>query len=162
MHIHHIDGNPANSNPNNLAVLCLNCHGRVSGKPGFGRNFTVAEVRAHKREWEARCLAVAPPEDADANDEPGSGTPETDHSEVRLEADEDYLQEFELNEGETLIIDLAADGFLDAYLCHKRHFRQYERGYDLKSLVAREGIRAGRLQFEAPSEGIYCLFLTVA
>ncbi len=39
----------------NLAVLCLNCHGRVTGKAGLGRSFSEREVREFKREWEAKC-----------------------------------------------------------------------------------------------------------
>jgi hypothetical protein len=50
--IHHIDENPSNHAPDNLAVLCLDCHGRVTGNEGLGRRYTEAEVKGHKRAWE--------------------------------------------------------------------------------------------------------------
>jgi hypothetical protein len=57
VHLHHIDGNPSNNDPNNLAVLCLDCHGRVTRRPGMGRAYTPGEVRKYKRSWEQHVLA---------------------------------------------------------------------------------------------------------
>jgi hypothetical protein len=161
LQIHHIDEDPANNEWENLAVLCLNCHGRVSGKPGFGRKFTVAELRAHKLDWETRCSGNHMPDfETDEDSEDDETTAETEHSEVRINPDEEYIDEFDLDEGDTLIVDLAADEFLDAYLCERHHYRMYERGADLKAFVAREDVRACRLRFEAPRESTYCLVLT--
>lgn len=55
--IHHIDENPANNDPQNLAVLCLRHHSEVTGNQGFGRNYSRAEIRLYKRSWEALCKA---------------------------------------------------------------------------------------------------------
>ena len=55
---HHIDGDPANNEWDNLAVVCLNCHGRVTGKPGFGRKFSQEEVLTFKRDWESQCAEL--------------------------------------------------------------------------------------------------------
>ena len=51
--IHHIDGNPRNNDPANLAVVCLNCHSRVTGDEGLGQCYSQAEVLEYKRRWEA-------------------------------------------------------------------------------------------------------------
>ncbi|MBX7123257.1 MAG: HNH endonuclease [Opitutaceae bacterium] len=154
--IHHIDEDPANNDWDNLAVLCLNCHGRVSGKPGFGRKFTIGEVRVHKLDWERCCADAGTSGVSDDENEPDV---ETDHSEVRIDPDEEYIHDFVLAAGQTLVVELRADDFLDAYICEQRDYRRYERGSDLQAFVAREDIRAGRLQFDVPRDGNYCLVL---
>ena len=53
--IHHIDGNSANSVWENLAVVCLDCHSRVTGDEGLGRSFSSGEVEKYKRPWEEGC-----------------------------------------------------------------------------------------------------------
>jgi hypothetical protein len=52
--IHHIDEDPANNDPANLIVVCLDCHSRITGRRGLGKGYTVGEVRSYKRSWEAR------------------------------------------------------------------------------------------------------------
>lgn len=50
--IHHIDGNPGNNDISNLAVVCLDCHSKITGKRGLGRAYTPEEIRLFKRKWE--------------------------------------------------------------------------------------------------------------
>lgn len=50
--IHHIDGNNSNHTPDNLAVVCLDCHSRVTGKRGLGKSYRPGEIRRYKRAWE--------------------------------------------------------------------------------------------------------------
>ena len=38
--IHHLDGDPSNHLPENLAVLCLECHNETQLRGGFGRQLT--------------------------------------------------------------------------------------------------------------------------
>jgi hypothetical protein len=52
--IHHIDDNPANNEPENLAVLCLECHNDTQAKGGFGRRLDAALVRYYRNNWVAR------------------------------------------------------------------------------------------------------------
>jgi hypothetical protein len=49
---HHIDGDNSNHDPTNLAVLCLDCHSRVTGTRGLGRKYSSTEVEKYKRDWE--------------------------------------------------------------------------------------------------------------
>lgn len=51
--IHHIDGDPSNNTFSNLAVLCLDCHSKVTSEEGLGREYSVGELRKYKREWES-------------------------------------------------------------------------------------------------------------
>src|SRR5438093_233630 len=48
----HIDENPSHNDPENLAVLCLDCHSLVSGPRGLGKSYKPGEVRRYKRTWE--------------------------------------------------------------------------------------------------------------
>lgn len=52
--IHHIDSNPANNTPDNLAVLCLDCHSRATGPRGLGQTYQPGEIRKYKRAWEQK------------------------------------------------------------------------------------------------------------
>jgi len=54
--IHHIDSNPANNDPNNLAVLCLHHHSEVTFPSGLTARITSKEVHQYKQRWEKACL----------------------------------------------------------------------------------------------------------
>lgn len=58
--LHHINGDPKDHSPDNLAVLCLDHHSRVSGDEGLGRRFTAEEVRRFKSSWEALVQSKRP------------------------------------------------------------------------------------------------------
>jgi hypothetical protein len=49
--IHHIDENPVNHDPENLAVLCLEHHEETQIRGGFGRKLRDVDVRKHKEDW---------------------------------------------------------------------------------------------------------------
>jgi len=53
--LHHIDGKPSNNSPENLCVLCLDCHGKVERKPTMARQITSGELRIYKNNWEKHC-----------------------------------------------------------------------------------------------------------
>lgn len=53
--IHHIDGNNNNNDIENLAVVCNDCHSKVSSNEGLGRGYTINEVKMYKSEWETAC-----------------------------------------------------------------------------------------------------------
>jgi len=50
--IHHIDRNRSNNAPNNLAVLCLDCHSKVHNNGGLGRHITLESLINYKNDWE--------------------------------------------------------------------------------------------------------------
>jgi len=49
--IHHVDDDPTNHDPDNLAVLCLEDHNRTQVRGGFGRRLSAAEVRIFRDKW---------------------------------------------------------------------------------------------------------------
>lgn len=49
--IHHIDENPANNDPKNLAVLCLECHNETQIRGGFGRKLNADQVTLYRDDW---------------------------------------------------------------------------------------------------------------
>ena len=51
LQIHHIDDNPSNNVPENLAVLCLECHNKTQIKGGFGRRLNVSLVIKYRDDW---------------------------------------------------------------------------------------------------------------
>ena len=51
--IHHIDENNKNNKLYNLAVLCLDCHSKVTGVRGLGKKYSKLEISKYKQEWES-------------------------------------------------------------------------------------------------------------
>jgi hypothetical protein len=49
--IHHIDDDPSNNSPENLAVLCLEDHNDTQVTGGFGRKLQAGEVRRYRDDW---------------------------------------------------------------------------------------------------------------
>jgi hypothetical protein len=52
--IHHIDEDPSNHAPENLALLCFECHEETHIRGGFGRKLRAAEVVVYRDNWEKR------------------------------------------------------------------------------------------------------------
>jgi len=53
LQIHHIDENPSNNTPENLVVLCLECHNKNQIKGGFGRKLNISLVK-YRDDWLTR------------------------------------------------------------------------------------------------------------
>jgi hypothetical protein len=49
--IHHIDENPSNNSPENLIVLCLEDHAKISAKKGMGKGMSPGVLKKRKAEW---------------------------------------------------------------------------------------------------------------
>lgn len=49
--IHHIDEDPSNNDPSNLALLCLDHHNETQLKGGFGRKLDAHQINLFKEEW---------------------------------------------------------------------------------------------------------------
>lgn len=55
--IHHIDDNPANNDPDNLSVLCLQHHNDTQVQGGFGRKLRPVDVKISRDDWISRVAA---------------------------------------------------------------------------------------------------------
>lgn len=49
--IHHLDEDPSNNDPDNLALLCLLCHEETQVTGGFGRKLDAHQIRAYRDDW---------------------------------------------------------------------------------------------------------------
>src|SRR5882724_10037352 len=49
--IHHIDDDPSNNSPNNLAVLCFDCHRDTQIRGGFDRKLDYDQVILYRDDW---------------------------------------------------------------------------------------------------------------
>ncbi len=125
---HHIDGDPTNYKDDNLAVLCLDCHGRVTGDEGLGRRYTMAEVSAHKRAWEQAC-AGNPVEDED-DDEPDQPVPVL-YETVLLRRREEIPYDFKLDEGDELNVSVSATGYVGIMICAPEDYELWCKGKDI-------------------------------
>ncbi len=52
--LHHIDQDPCNHDPANLAVLCLECHNETQITGGFSRKLDATQVRTYRDDWHPR------------------------------------------------------------------------------------------------------------
>jgi hypothetical protein len=52
--IHHIDEDPSNNVPENLAALCFDCHDQTQIKGGFARSLNAAQVIKYRDDWTDR------------------------------------------------------------------------------------------------------------
>ncbi len=49
--IHHMDGDPSNNDPHNLAVLCTDCHDETQITGGFGRKLNSDQILLYRDDW---------------------------------------------------------------------------------------------------------------
>lgn len=49
--LHHLDGDPGNNAPENIAVLCLQCHDETQVTGGFGRRLDASTVARYRDIW---------------------------------------------------------------------------------------------------------------
>ena len=106
---HHINGDPADNAWDNLAVLCRNCHGLVTGKNNLGTSYTPGEVLQYKIKWEQRCAEAG-------EDEIDSPIAEV-HETKLIEGDEHEVYPFDMEAGDELVFSIDASDCLDIVIC---------------------------------------------
>ncbi len=57
--IHHINGDPSDNKPDNLAVLCLSHHDKATSPPGLSASLKQEHIRKYKASWERQCAVRA-------------------------------------------------------------------------------------------------------
>ena len=50
--LHHINGDPSDNRPENLAVVCSECNTRIHRRSPVSKSYSAGEVRQYKRLWE--------------------------------------------------------------------------------------------------------------
>lgn len=48
---HHIDGNPSNNDPDNIAPLCPNCQDKIHKRGGTSKAYSQEEIKMYRDEW---------------------------------------------------------------------------------------------------------------
>ena len=152
MQLHHIDGDPSNNGEMNLAVLCLDCHSRVTGDEGLGRRYSQAEVRLYKTRWEETCRTVK------ADVENGHPTYSKFESTL-LGADEDVTYDLQLEEGQEVLATVEADDYIDISICDEDAYERSQESGDLIEYDGAELVREWEGSFVAPRAGKYLLVL---
>lgn len=51
LQLHHINGDPSDNDPANIAALCLDCHDKTQLRGGFARPLDAAQVQRYKDDW---------------------------------------------------------------------------------------------------------------
>lgn len=157
--IHHIDGNPSNNAPENLAVLCVDHHSQVSSRQGFGKDYSQREVTLFKESWERQCMAWhANSDDAEGSNEEEDEQPiHEEYSDSILPIDVHDEYSFELDEGDEIVIGVTSDEPLDMMIMKTREYkrsalegrvlREWESQYEIKT------------SYPVPSDGWYSVVI---
>jgi hypothetical protein len=152
--IHHIDGDNSNCAEENLAVLCLDCHSRVTADEGLGRRYSEIEVREYKRRWEEHCSRAN-----GGGNEQDEEPVDSDYESSLLRTGENYLVEIPMKSGQELLASVSSEDYIDVSICTLADYQKWLQTDDLIEVEGREDVRECDLSFVAPSNGTYCLLL---
>jgi hypothetical protein len=157
VHLHHIDENPANNNPHNLAVLCLDHHSDVTGSQGSGRSYSPEEILLFKRNWEAECdkwqSAPSEPASTEQEEEETVEPIQSFTKRVDIGADEHYPEVFDLEEGDEITFSVSSDGPIDFMIMTKRQYNRWANDGDSRLYKEHSDITALEDSFEIPKDG---------
>ena len=155
--IHHIDGNNSNNSIKNLAVLCLNCHSRVSSDEGLGRKFTVEEVKEYKAQWEKRCAGSD--EDSEAKNQ--SNEDEITTGTITLERETTVFREYSLDKGDIIAVWVNAEKTLSVYIVEADEADAYieddSDDFELEYLKRAENKDEIMLEYKVKADGDYTI-----
>ncbi len=152
---HHIDSDPSNHDPANLAVVCHDCHSRVTGDEGLGRQYSPQEVTRYKQRWEQQCAQLAKGSEEEDSVEPAH----TVYEITRVRASEHGIYDFEMRAEDDLIVSVTADRYIDISICTLADYKRWLKTNDLGEYAGASDVRQCELSFTAPRDGTYCLLL---
>jgi hypothetical protein len=152
---HHIDSDPSNHDPANLAVVCHDCHSRVTGDEGLGRQYSPREVTQYKQRWEQRCAQLAKATEEEDPVEPAH----TVYEITRIRAGEHGIYDFEMSTEDDLVVSVSADHYIDISICTSADYKRWLKTNDLREYAGASDVRECELSFTAPRDGIYYLLL---
>ncbi len=92
--IHHIDEDPSNSIPENLAVLCFDCHHQTQIRGGFDRKLDSAQVALYKSDWVQRVASTRDKEHGVLSLQVSTGVKNVKFAQLK-ESGEEHLYSFE-------------------------------------------------------------------
>ena len=162
--IHHIDGNNSNNDPTNLAVLCRDCHSRVTGDEGLGRRYSEGEVREYKRRWELECsrsrdAAFDEDDDEEDNDDEEKEPIDSIYQSRLIRSGGHYCREFEMENGQELVASITADGYINVSICDLSDYQKFLDDEEFMEYEGEEEVRQCNLTFHASDDDSYVLLL---
>jgi hypothetical protein len=155
LHIHHIDGNHNNNDIENLAVLCLECHSRVTGDEGFGRRFTPNEVSIFKKKWEEAC-------DSWYKNKSGVEEAQGDYEETILAPDTHIEYSYKLSENDKIAIWATANKPISIFIIDSQDYNDWLHSGDKEDFKFLEGAELENdfdIEFDVPEDGFYTVLL---
>lgn len=157
--IHHIDGNKNNNEINNLAVVCSECHSRITGNEGLGRKFTESEVRMYKETWESKCKtlfeAIGKNKYENWNEDDYVELIE-DHKETTIiNAAEHYLLEYELDENNEIKIKLRSKLPINVMIQNRKDYNLWIKRGEIESFEIFERVTQLKYLFITPIKDNY-------
>jgi hypothetical protein len=168
--IHHIDGDRTNNDWDNLAVVCLDCHSRVTGDEGLGRRYKPEEVSLYKERWEEECAGGDLDEDDDDNagddlegdeDEEDDDEPVfTKESEFIVRAPGHQPLHLEMQKGDVLTATVTSDVPVDVWVAPRRVYGRWDDDEEIDSpdVLDEDHLRAD-ITFTAPRDGTFVLVI---
>jgi hypothetical protein len=159
--IHHIDEDPSNNAPENLAVICLQCHSDVSNDQGFGQRFSMQEVTFFKMNWERKCAewqdSHLESDEGEDEEEDANEPIDSDYQDSLLREDEYESFNYQLDEGNVIVVGVTSDEPVDLMIMTQRQFKLFDKSEtDEGSFIQQfEDIYQKSTTFVAPRDGWY-------
>jgi hypothetical protein len=146
--IHHINGDPSDHRPTNLAVLCRNCHGLVSQSGPLGRRISPGEVQRLKQEWERACAR------GEVADEPAAES----HDVVSIRSEEAREWTYRLSPAHVIVASFSSDVALTAVIGRKSDVRRWCND-EVAIVAAAEDIYTSQLRYTTDRDNHYVVRL---
>ena len=153
--IHHIDEDPSNNDPTNLAIVCHDCHSHASGDEGLGRKFSANEVEQHKLAWEQECSVSRVTVGRHHAAEPIPLLYEV----TCVSGGEHIPYDFELKQGQELFVTISSDDYLDVSICSELDYERWLEERELMEYEGAERVREKKLSFTAQRNRTYLLLI---
>ncbi len=150
--IHHIDSDPSNNDRDNLAVVCTDCHSRVTGDEGMGRRFSAREVGLYKKRWELECINQG---EDDGEEEPIT----TDVREFVVRPASHRAFQYELAEGQLLLASVEADVPVNVMLASARKYARWDADEEISLDEFVDDHLRTQVEFIAPRDRTYVLWI---
>ncbi len=148
--VHQIDGDPANVEPKNLAVICTECSALLSDECG-GLKYTEREIRAFKEKWEATCFADAD----DWDNEPVFVSKRT--VEIRAKGHEAFP--VDVAEDHLLLASVVSDLPVTVRLATEPEFETWTKGQAIVPAVLVEERSTADVTYTAPVGDVYVMWV---
>jgi hypothetical protein len=162
--IHHKDEDTSNNNPENLAVVCVDCHSLITADQGFGRKYTAREIVLFKTNWEAQCAVFHNPpvgddaEDEEEDEDDAEEPADSYYTDTILPAESHIDRHYILEEGDEIKLWIDSDERLEVIIMTTRNYNLWaedEEDDRLKFLEYHDDQYELSTSYTVPKDGKY-------